>query len=75
MAHRLQREDYTVGWICAPPIELHVAMAQEMLDGAHDDLKRNECDDTLYFLESIAGHNVVIAYLPAGGTGISPVIL
>jgi hypothetical protein len=37
MAHRrLRRDEYTVGWVCALPIEL--AAAQEMLDEEHEDL-------------------------------------
>jgi hypothetical protein len=36
----LRRLEYTVGWICALPVEL--AAAQEMLDEEHDDLERDE---------------------------------
>ncbi|KAL7815164.1 hypothetical protein V8C26DRAFT_429541 [Trichoderma gracile] len=61
----LQPRDYTVGWICALPIEL--AAAQEMLDEEHeiiDDI--NTCS---YTLGRIGDHNVVLATLPAGQTG------
>jgi hypothetical protein len=34
MARQLRHEDYTVGWVCALPVEL--AVAEEMLDGEHD---------------------------------------
>ena len=34
---RLRREEYTVGWVCAFPVEL--AAAQEMLDEEHEDLE------------------------------------
>jgi nucleoside phosphorylase len=57
MAKRHLREDYTVGWVCALPIEL--AAAQEMLGFDHD----------LYTLGRIGKHNVVIACLPKGQTG------
>ncbi|PVH94805.1 purine and uridine phosphorylase [Periconia macrospinosa] len=69
MSRRLRREDYTVGWICALPVEL--AAAQEMLDEEHEDLERDD-DKNLYSLGSAAGHNVVIACLPAGRIGNNP---
>ncbi|KAF2193140.1 purine and uridine phosphorylase [Zopfia rhizophila CBS 207.26] len=66
--HRLRHEDYTVGWVCALPIEL--AAAQEMLDEEHQDLPHDDSNDTnLYTLGCIGEHNVVIACLPAGQTG------
>jgi nucleoside phosphorylase len=62
------RADYTVGWICALPVEL--AAAHEMLDEEHQDLPHNDSNDTnLYTLGRIGEHNVVIACLPAGQTG------
>jgi nucleoside phosphorylase len=67
MAPRFQREAYTVGWVCALPIEL--AAAQEMLDEEHEDLEQDENDSNLYSLGSISGHKVVLACLPAGQTG------
>lgn len=67
MARRLSRSDYTVGWVCALPIEL--AAAQEMLDEEHKDLPQNSGDANIYTLGSIGEHNVVIACLPAGQTG------
>ncbi|KAF5846987.1 hypothetical protein GGP41_003240 [Bipolaris sorokiniana] len=69
MPRQLCREDYTVGWVCALPIEL--AAAQEMLDEEHPDLKPDvsDNDENLYALGSIGGHNVVIACLPAGQIG------
>jgi nucleoside phosphorylase len=72
MARQLRREDYTVGWVCALPIEL--AAAQEMLDEEHPDLERDPAnnDDNLYALGSINGHNVVIVCLPAGQIGNNP---
>ncbi|KAF9775605.1 hypothetical protein IL306_006276 [Fusarium sp. DS 682] len=70
MLRRLQREEYTVGWICALPIEL--AAARKMLDEEHQSLERDPKDGNLYSLGSIAGHNVVIVCLPAGRIGYSP---
>jgi nucleoside phosphorylase len=64
---RLRRDEYTVGWVCALPIEL--AAAQEMLDEEHDDLDQDTNDSNLYTLGNIGKHNVVIACLPAGQTG------
>jgi len=56
-----KREEYTVGWICALPIELAVAKA--MLDDQHEPLPRMENDTNTYEYGSICGHNTVIAYL------------
>ena len=63
---RIRCEDYSVGWVCALPIEL--AAAQEMLDQEHKDF----IDDTnIYTLGRIGEHNVVIACLPEGQMGIT----
>jgi nucleoside phosphorylase len=70
MSRRLRREEYTVGWVCALPIEL--AAAQEMLDEEHEDLELDENDENLYSLGLIGGHNVVIICLPAGRIGNNP---
>jgi nucleoside phosphorylase len=70
MSPRPRRGDYTVGWICALPVEL--AAAQEMLDEEYEDLERDDSDNNLYSLGSIAGHNVVIVCLPAGRIGNNP---
>jgi hypothetical protein len=43
MARQLRRDEYTVGWVCALPVEL--AAAQEMLDKEHIDLERDSADD------------------------------
>lgn len=63
---RLQARDYTVGWICALPIEL--AAAQEMLD-ERDEAIPDDDDFIIYTLGRIDVHNVVLACLPAGNTG------
>jgi len=72
MARQLHRSEYTVGWVCALPVEL--AAAQEMLDEEHADLERDldDNDQNLYALGSIGGHNVAIVCLPAGRIGNNP---
>ncbi|CAN9210910.1 unnamed protein product [Alternaria alternata] len=72
MARQLHRDDYTVGWVCALPVEL--AAAQEMLDEEHPDLEHDAADndENLYSLGSIGGHNVAIVCLPAGRIGNNP---
>lgn len=59
--------DYTVGWICALPLEM--AAAQVLLDEVHDDLPVQPNDHNAYTLGSIGKHNVVIACLPYGQYG------
>jgi nucleoside phosphorylase len=65
-------DDYTVGWICALPIELTAAMA--MLDETHERLPQARSDHNNYTLGSVntsmGKHNVAIACLPTGKTGI-----
>lgn len=67
---QLHYDDYTVGWVCALPVEM--AAAQEMLDEEHPDLDLADNDENLYALGSISGHNVVIVCLPAGRIGNNP---
>ncbi|KAF2647031.1 purine and uridine phosphorylase, partial [Lophiostoma macrostomum CBS 122681] len=67
---QLRREDYTVGWVCALPVEL--AAALEMLDKEHGPPERYDYDENLYHLGSIAGHKVVVVCLPAGRIGNNP---
>jgi nucleoside phosphorylase len=64
---RLTRKDYTVGWVCALPIEL--AAAQEMLDEEHQVLPQDANDSNIYTLGRMGEHYVVIACLPAGQMG------
>ncbi|KAF2797949.1 purine and uridine phosphorylase [Melanomma pulvis-pyrius CBS 109.77] len=63
---RLDAAAYTVGWICALPVEL--AAAQVMLDEEH--LPHDGVGSTQYTLGRIGNHNVVLACLPAGQMGI-----
>ena len=60
----LSHDDYTVGWICALPVE--TAAAKLMLDEIHPPLPRRSRDQNTYILGSIGGHNIVIASLPSG---------
>ncbi|RAO71649.1 uncharacterized protein BHQ10_007661 [Talaromyces amestolkiae] len=69
MARQLSRDDYTVGWVCALHIEL--AAAQEMLDEEHQNPLQIGEDANVYSFGRIGEHNVVIAGLPAGQTGIA----
>ncbi|KAJ5689106.1 hypothetical protein N7462_003498 [Penicillium macrosclerotiorum] len=68
-AKRLSHDAYTVGWICALPLEMTAAMA--MLDERHANLPQHETDNNSYTLGEICGHNVVIACLPSGVYGTS----
>ncbi|KAF9879246.1 g-protein beta wd-40 repeats containing [Colletotrichum karsti] len=62
------KEDYTVGWVCAIPVEM--AAARGMLDETHARLpEQDPADHNAYTLGQIQSHNVVIACLPSGMTG------
>jgi nucleoside phosphorylase len=63
---RLHHEEYTVGWVCALPIEL--AAAAEMLDETHDHPSSSTNEDNLYTLGRVGEHNVIITCLPHMGT-------
>jgi nucleoside phosphorylase len=67
MATRLSCEDYTVGWVCALPVEL--AAAEEMLDEEHETPAYNVHDSNIYTCGRVGEHNVVIACLPEGQIG------
>lgn len=61
-ARRLQREDYSIGWIC--PLVIERAAAEAMLDERHESLPNYEDDINVYTLGRIGRHNVAIAGLP-----------
>jgi nucleoside phosphorylase len=67
MARQLRCDEYTVGWVCALPVEL--AAAQEMLDEEHDTPSIDAHDTNIYTCGRVGEHNVVIACLPEGQTG------
>ncbi|KAL2827877.1 nucleoside phosphorylase domain-containing protein [Aspergillus pseudoustus] len=66
----LKPEDYTVGWVCALPIEL--AASLKMLDETHPSLQQPGQDSNVYTLGRIDNHNVVMACLPKGSMGAVP---
>jgi nucleoside phosphorylase len=66
-ACRLRHKDYTVGWVCALPIEL--AAAKRMLDDKDEKLHCGANDTNIYTLGRIGKHNVVMTCLPKGQTG------
>lgn len=66
---RDEEGEYTVGWICALSTELAAAVA--MLDERHDPLPQDSRDHNNYTLGRIGVHNVAIACLPSGVTGIT----
>ncbi|PTB65741.1 Pfs, NACHT and WD domain protein [Trichoderma citrinoviride] len=67
----LKPEDYTVAWFA--PLEIEAKVARHMLDHRHQGVFAvDRGDDYVFQAGDIAGHNVVIATLPAGqeyGTG------
>ncbi|KAK1984511.1 phosphorylase superfamily protein [Colletotrichum cereale] len=60
-------DDFTIGWVCALPIEL--AAAAEMMDEEFGELPSCATDSNIYTLGRIGTHNVVAACLPAGQMG------
>ncbi|KKZ68560.1 hypothetical protein EMCG_01008 [[Emmonsia] crescens] len=69
----IHRDGYSVGWICA--LALEMAAAKMMLDEIHPNLPQLPHDQNNYVLGRIAGHNVVIACLPAGVYGTTSATL
>ena len=68
MARRLVSADrFTVGWVCALPIEL--AAAAEMMDEEFADLLSHGADSNIYTFGRVGPHNVVAACLRAGQMG------
>lgn len=59
---------YTIGWLCALPIEL--AASRLVLDRIHPGHWADPAEGMQYTLGSIGSHNVVIGCLPAGERGI-----
>ncbi|KAF3912505.1 hypothetical protein ABW20_dc0106628 [Dactylellina cionopaga] len=67
MSRQLDREDYTIGWICALPLEVTAAVA--ILDERHLPLVQDEGDDNAYEFGQVGHYNIVIACLPSGVYG------
>lgn len=67
-AQYLQHDDYTIGWICALPVEFQAALF--MLDEPHIGVfPKLPGGDAVYEAGSIGDHNVVISCLPEQRTG------
>ncbi|KAI8294629.1 hypothetical protein K4K56_001810 [Colletotrichum sp. SAR 10_98] len=64
---RISASNFTIGWVCALPIEL--AAAEEMLDEEFAELPSQPTDSNIYSFGRIKDHNVVMACLPAGQMG------
>jgi nucleoside phosphorylase len=71
----MDKSVYTVGWICALPIEMTVAVG--MLDEFHDSrsLLKDSRDHNTYMLGRIGNHHVAIACLPSGTYGLTSAAL
>ncbi|KAF3910411.1 hypothetical protein ABW20_dc0104118 [Dactylellina cionopaga] len=68
MDRRFNSSDYTIGWICALPLELTAAVA--ILDERHPPpLPQDERDDNAYEFGRVGSYNIVIACLPSGVYG------
>jgi nucleoside phosphorylase len=63
--------DYTIGWICALPLEAAASVA--MLDEQHERLDNPLWDHNTYFLGRVGKHNVAIACLGRTGTNSAAV--
>ncbi|KAF3183253.1 hypothetical protein TWF788_005641 [Orbilia oligospora] len=64
----LDTEDYTIGWICALPLELKAATA--VLDKIHPELPIPDKNDTnSYKFGQVGSYNIVLACLPSGSMG------
>ncbi|KAF3925745.1 hypothetical protein ABW20_dc0100302 [Dactylellina cionopaga] len=69
MATELKRNNYSVGWICAIPIELEAA--RRVLDEIHPKLSVPHGDENCYEFGRIGDHNVVISCLPQTKYGLT----
>jgi nucleoside phosphorylase len=66
----LANKDYTIGWICALPLEMAAGCA--ILDTNHGQpTEQHAKDGNAYSLGSIGKHNIVITCLPLGIYGIN----
>ncbi|KAK6541065.1 hypothetical protein TWF694_008442 [Orbilia ellipsospora] len=69
MSRQLEREDYTIGWICALPLERSAAVA--VLDKQHPPLPQDKEDNNAYTFGEIGDYNIVIACLRSGVYGVT----
>ncbi|KAI9687458.1 MAG: hypothetical protein M1822_002068 [Bathelium mastoideum] len=68
-SRRLSSGEYTVGLIC--PLDFEVSAVRRALDEEYDGVTPNGNDPNIYTFGKMAGHNVVVACLPAGRVEIS----
>ncbi|KAK6533593.1 hypothetical protein TWF694_002530 [Orbilia ellipsospora] len=69
MAPKLKESNYSIGVICAIPIELKAFLA--ILDEIHLAPDIDDRDANTYNFGRIGSHNVVIACLPGGQYGLT----
>ncbi|KAF3096547.1 hypothetical protein TWF102_006527 [Orbilia oligospora] len=69
MDRQLERKNYTIGWICALPLEFAAAIA--MLDEQHLPLPQDKLDDNAYKFGRIGSYNIIVACLPSGVYGVT----
>ncbi|KAK6357703.1 hypothetical protein TWF718_002012 [Orbilia javanica] len=69
MSRQLSRESYTIGCICALPLELTAVVA--MLEARHLPPPQEDFDDNAYEFGRIGSYNIVIACLPSGVYGVT----
>ncbi|KAF3169725.1 hypothetical protein TWF788_010400 [Orbilia oligospora] len=69
MDRQLDRKNYTIGWICALPLEFAAAIA--MLDEQHLPLPQDKLDDNAYRFGRIGSYNIIVACLPSGVYGVT----
>ncbi|KAK6363509.1 hypothetical protein TWF730_000940 [Orbilia blumenaviensis] len=62
-------EDYTIGWICALPVELAAAVA--ILDERNPPLPQDKYDNNIYEFGRVGNYNIIIACLPSGIYGLT----
>ncbi|KAF3908503.1 hypothetical protein ABW21_db0205184 [Orbilia brochopaga] len=65
----LDDQEYTIGWVCALPLEL--AAAVTILAEQHPPLPQDELDDNVYHFGRVGYTNVIIACLPSGVYGVT----
>ncbi|KAL1961905.1 hypothetical protein VTN77DRAFT_938 [Rasamsonia byssochlamydoides] len=70
MAAQIPAEEYTVGWICALPVECTAAYA--LLDRSYERPPVAQNDDNSYMCGQMGKHNVVIVCLPKSRFGEIP---
>ena len=63
----MNRQDYTVGWICA--VQTEYVAARALLDQENPQLPIDPHDSNVYTFGRIGDHNIVIACLPMGRYG------